>query len=197
MCPDPETIRIYDTRAADYARVVATSTPGALLSAFIAAIPAGGRVLDLGCGPGLSAAWMAKAGLKADAVDASAEMVTLAAAHPGVTAWQASFDDLDATAHYDGIWANFSLLHAPRADMPGHLAAIHRALRPGGQFHIALKTGTDEARDSLGRLYTYYTPDALTALLTETGFTVTKTTTGRDKGLDGSMADWVSLAAHG
>ena len=75
-------------------------------------------------------------------------MVDLARRHPGVDAQLAGFDDVSGVAVYDGIWANFSLLHAPKADMPRHLAAVARALRPGGVLSIGLKTGTGEASDS-------------------------------------------------
>ncbi|CUH66281.1 Cypemycin methyltransferase [Thalassovita gelatinovora] len=194
---DPETIRIYDTRAQEYAQVTAAETPGRLLSDFIAAQPKGGSVLDLGCGPGIAAGWMAKAGLKVDATDASAEMVALAGQHPGVNAKQALFDDLDVVGRYDGIWANFSLLHAPRADMPRHLAAIHRALKPGGLFHMALKTGQGEKRDPIGRYYSYYSEPEVLDLLHAAGFTPTKIVHGRDKGLDEVVADWISVASHG
>ncbi|MYM56763.1 class I SAM-dependent DNA methyltransferase [Thalassovita mangrovi] len=193
---DEETIRIYDARAEDYAQVTAADAPGRLLRDFIDAVPAGGRVLDLGCGPGIDAGLMAQAGLRVDAVDASAEMVGLAGQRSGVSARQATFDDLDAEAAYDGIWANFSLLHAPREDMPRHLAAIHKALKPGGQFHMAVKTGSGEKRDPIGRYYTYYSEAELLALLRDAGFTPTKCTRGRDKGLDEVMADWLSVASH-
>lgn len=137
---DPETIRIYDSRAADYAALTDGHTAGSpVLRDFIAACPPGGRVLDLGCGPGTAAGLMAAAGLQVDALDASAEMVALARAHPGVSARQATFDEVTGTALYDGIWASFSLLHAPRSDMPRHLAALKEALTPGGLFHIGLK----------------------------------------------------------
>lgn len=196
MTGDPETIRTYDARAEDYARVTASDTPGALLQDFINALPEGGRVLDLGCGPGNFARLMARTGLQVHATDASARMVALASGIPGVTAEQATFDDLTAIAAFDGVWANFSLLHAPRDTMPRHLSAIYRALKPGGAFHLAVKTGTGEARDRLGRFYAYYSPDSLTALLTEAGFVVTKITHGRDKGLDGAESDWISVATH-
>jgi SAM-dependent methyltransferase len=194
---DPETLQVYAARAQEYAELTDdfnASDPG--LDAFIAAVVPAGRVLDLGCGPGASAARMAKAGLRVDAFDPVAEMVALASRHPGVTVRQAGFDDLDDTGIYDGIWANFSLLHAPRADMPRHLAGIRRALRPGGRFHIALKTGTGEGRDALGRHYTYYMEDELRGLLAETGFTVTGKYEGCDKGLSGKAEPWIALAAH-
>ena len=139
---------------------------------------------------------MAKAGLVVDAVDASAEMVAMAARHPGVSARHATFDEIDATAEYDGVWANFSLLHAPRDAFPGHLAAIHRALKPGGVFYLGLKLGKGEARDKIGRFYTYYTEQQLETLLTQAGFTITNRIHGAGPGLDGTLSDWILVASH-
>lgn len=194
---DVETLRIYDQNAAQYAaknQKYLSSDPRLL--EFITACPSGGKVLDLGCGPGTSAAMMAKAGLRPDATDASAEMVALAKEISGVTAWQATFDDIAGDAIYEGIWANFSLLHAPRASLPQHLAAIKRSLKTQGAFYIALKLGKGEARDALGRLYTYYEEDDLTDLLETAGFTVLNCTFGDSEGLDGKMARWISVATH-
>lgn len=193
---DPDTIRVYDTRADDYARVTAADTPDPLLQAFIDVLPPQGHVLDLGCGPGVFARLMAQAGLHVTATDASAQMVALAAKQPGIRARQASFDDLTDTDTYDGVWANFSLLHAPRHALPRHLKSIHNALKSGGHFHLSVKTGSGQARDTLGRFYTYYSPDQLDHLLADAGFTVTKITPGRDKGLDGALSDWISVASH-
>ncbi|MEX0366561.1 MAG: trans-aconitate 2-methyltransferase [Ruegeria sp.] len=194
---DDATIRVYDERAAEYATLTDDqNADDPHLSAFLAAVPAGGRVLDLGCGPGTSAAVMAQAGLVVEATDASAEMVALADRHPGVTARQAVFDDIAGERLYDGIWANFSLLHAPRADFPRHLAALHAALKLGGAFFIGMKLGTGEGPDRLGRYYTYYSEDELHTHLTEAGFTITGQRRGRGPGLDGSVSDWIAVAAH-
>ena len=196
MSTDRETLAVYDAQAADYAALTASEARDKQLDAFIADMPEGGHVLDLGCGPGQSSALMASYGLRVTATDASAEMVALAAARDGVTAIQATFDDISGDALYDGVWANFSLLHAPREAMPRHLAAIARALKPGGRFHIGVKTGTGAARDALGRLYTYYTEPELTALLEQAGLTPFAANRGESKGLDGVMAGWLTLAAH-
>lgn len=195
---DDETLKVYAKRAQDYAkRFTGDSKQNAHLMAFIAALPAGGHALDLGCGPGHAAARMTDAGLRVTALDPVPEMIELAAAHAGITAQVASFDDITGTDLYDGIWANFCLLHAPRDAMPRHLAALAQALKPGGRFHIGMKTGTGSKRDPIGRLYTYYTEAELSGLLADAGLTVTERTTGREKGLDGVPADWICLAAHG
>ena len=196
MSADRETLAVYATQASNYAALSQSEARDTQLSAFIADMPPGGHVLDLGCGPGQSAAEMARHDLQVTATDASAEMIAIATTQPGVTAHQATFDDINGTALYDGIWANFSLLHAPRDAMPRHLAAIARALKPGGRFHIGVKTGTGAKRDTLGRLYTYYREAELTALLHNAGLTVFSTSQGQSKGLDGVMAGWITLAAR-
>ena len=196
--PDPETIRVYDQRAEEYAALnIKDGSAEAKLREFIAACPQGGRALDLGCGPGLSAAEMARAGLQVDASDASAEMVALAARHEGVNAFQALFSDITGENIYHGIWASFCLLHAPRAEFAGHLAALHKALKPGGIFYIGMKLGQGEARDALGRLYTYYTTEELDTCLTRAGFRDFHHIFGTSRGLDGELADYVAIRAHG
>ena len=196
--PDHNTIRVYDDRAADYAEMTdAEDSSHPELLAFIAACPTGGRVLDLGCGPGTAAAVMARAGLQVEATDASSEMVAMAARHPGVNAQQAVFDDITGTNIYDGIWASFCLLHAPRVDFPTHLAALHDALKPGGVFYIGMKLGEGQERDSIGRFYTYYTSDELDTYLIVAGFTDLSHSYGTGKGLSGKMADYVAVTAHG
>ncbi len=195
MSVDPETLIVYGAKAAEYADMTQGEAENRFLSIFIEALPKGARVLDLGCGPGHSAAAMAHAGLSVDATDAAPEMVAMAQAHEGVTAWHASFDEITGEALYDGIWANFALLHAPKADMPRHLAALARALKPGGRFHIGMKTGTGEKRDTIGRRYAYYTEPELRSLLEDAGLTPGKSWAGQERGLDGVIAPWVVIHA--
>lgn len=197
MTDDPTTIAIYDARADEYAGMTdADAAVDPSLEAFMAACPEGGHVLDLGCGPGASAAAMAQAGFQVTATDASAEMVAMAARHPGVTAFQATFDQITDVAAYDGIWANFSLLHLPSDAFAPTLAALHRATKPGGAFHIGMKLGTGTHRDTLGRLYSYYSHDALNAHLGQAGFAPLSHITGHGKGLDGSMSDWICILSR-
>lgn len=198
MTADDQTIRLYDEKAEDYVNLTADGmTRDPRLKAFIAAMPTGGHALDLGCGPGTASGLMADAGLKVTAVDASAEMVALAARHAGITARQETFDDITGDDLYDGIWASFSLLHATRNDLPRYLVALKRALKPGGPFVIAVKSGTGEKRDDLGRFYTYYEEDEMAGLLRDAGFTPDEITRGTDPGLSGKREPWFSVMAHG
>jgi len=195
---DKETLRVYDAKAAEYAKLIKReNNDDPHLDRFINKLPTGGRVLDLGCGPGISAACMANAGLQVDAIDGSAEMIAMATQHQGVTAWQATFDEITGTNIYDGIWANFCLLHASKEAVPQHLAALVTALKLGGAFHIAMKLGSGSQRDTIGRLYSYYSEPELTNLLVAAGLTVAETAHGRTVGLDGTEADWIVMAAYG
>ncbi len=196
MSVDAKTIEVYDARAADYSRLTKDLDGYDGLVAFCDAMPTGAHVLDLGCGPGLYAAFMAEQGCAVDAVDASIEMVKLANQYDGVTARHASFDDISGTAIYDGIWANFSLLHAPRADFPKHLAALNCACKPNALFHIGMKLGSNAARDTIDRMYTYYQEDELLTHLTTAGFEIDHCEYGNGPGLSGELSDWIMVSAH-
>jgi len=193
---DDETLAYYGRAADDYAERTAHLDKDPALEAFIAALPEGARVLDLGCGPGVMAGRMAAEGFSVLATDAVPEMVEMAAARPGVEARVARFDEIEGVAEFDGVWANFSLLHAPRGDLPGHMARIHRALRSGGLFHIGMKVGEGEKRDELGRLYSFFTEAELRGLLTDAGFSVMDARRGREAGMTGVPEDWITIFAE-
>lgn len=195
---DPQTLAVYDAQADDYdAMMQAEATADPRVHHFITALPEAASVLDLGCGPGNYARIFAEAGLKVTAIDASAEMAGRAAAIPGVTARHGFFEDVTEQDAYDGIWASFSLLHAPRADLPGHLTRLHGALKPGGTFFIGMKTGTGGGRDDLGRHYEYYNQEELETLLQTAGFSPAQHWTGYGKGLAGQYDGWIVIHANG
>ncbi|APX12621.1 class I SAM-dependent methyltransferase [Tateyamaria omphalii] len=193
---DRETLDVYAAKAAEYARMTDKEAAGAAMLRFIAHVPAGATVLDIGCGPGFAAAAMAQAGLDVHAWDPVPEMLALAKTHPGVTARQATYADLTDIATYDGIWSNFSMLHTPLSDWPDQFTAIHAALKPGGLLHFGTKLGEGESRDSIGRLYSYRTEDDLTDLLTRTGFKIGYSRKGEEAGLSGEVAPFIVLQAQ-
>jgi len=192
---DRETIGIYSARAGEYATLKPEKVQEDALAGFLADMPEGGHILDLGCGPGLHAKTMQAAGFAVTAFDATPDFVDAARAR-GVDARLATFDDLSGVACYDGIWASFSLLHAPRADFPRHLAACHRALKPAGILFLGLKLGSGEARDAIGRFYSYYCEAELHQALGIAGFSAITATIGAAPGLAGNVDPFILMSAR-
>lgn len=195
---DAETLNVYNAKIDDYVAIAHKAPPQNLLD-FIAAVRPGGRVVDLGCGPGFSAQTMAEHGLEVEAWDLSQAMYDHAAARPGVTARLLGFDDLPQEPSFDGIYASFSLLHAPRDDVPHHIATIARALFPGGVFHIGMKLGSGQARDAIGRRYAYFSMDELLNMLTANGLTPVWQKQDSERGLAGTLDPYGIIRAvkHG
>ncbi|WP_375279266.1 class I SAM-dependent DNA methyltransferase [Pseudooctadecabacter sp.] len=197
MSADDKTIAVYNAKAQDYAtHFNSGGTPGKHLNRFMDAVADGGRVLDLGCGPANASRFMMEAGFDVDALDASREMVRVAAEVNGVNARLGTFDDVTDVMVYDGVWANFSLLHALKDRLPTYLAALATALKPNGIFHIGMKVGDGMARDGLDRRYSYVQRDELAGLLADAGLTVTATDEGHEVGLAGTNDPWVVMMAR-
>ena len=187
LMTDAKTIATYDSKAADYAATFASDGPDKTLLAFFELMPKGARILDLGCGPGTASAHMRNAGMDPDPMDASEGMIALAHERYDLPARLGTFDDISGTSVYDGVWANFSLLHAARADLPRYFLALGTATKPNGTIHVGMKTGDGVMRDALDRLYTYVSVPELQGLLEDAGFTVNYIKEGAERGMAGTI----------
>jgi len=191
MTSDVKTLQVYETQSSKYLENIIKEHPSKTLRYFAANLPNKSNVLDYGCGPGLSAEYLANLGHNVVAFDASQNMLELVPKHARIKSYQATFDTFSENEIFDGIWASFSLLHAKRKDFPRLLASIKRALKPDGLFSIGLKLGTGEKRDALGRRYTFVSQTELDQLLRSSHFNVFDHILGKDIGLDGVMSEWV------
>lgn len=191
MTCDIKTLQVYETQSSKYLENVTKEHPSKTLKYFAANLPKESNVLDYGCGPGLSAEYLANLGHSVTAFDASQNMLELVPKHERIKSYQATFDTFSENEIFDGIWASFSLLHAKRRDFPHLLNSIKRALKPYGLFSIGLKLGAGEKRDKLGRRYTFVSQNELDQLLKSSGFNVFDHILGKDVGLDGVMSEWV------
>ena len=111
----------------------------------IDALPAGSRVLDLGCGTGLpTARQLAGAGFEVVGVDLSHGMVELARRYvPDATFHRLDIADLRPggprdLGRFDAVTAFFSLLMLPRAEIPLALRTVRHILVPGGLFALSM-----------------------------------------------------------
>lgn len=191
---DAGTIRFYDQAAKHFDTLKLDGPPEPAMARFIGHLPPGASVLDLGCGAGVATAQLCRAGFRVTALDASAELLNVARRlAPEARFIHAGFEALAEAGACEAVWANFALLHAPRAEMPGHLAAIAQILPPGGLLHLSMLVGDGEIRDSLDRAYSYVLPDELRRMTTAAGFTERATDTGAKTGATGETLPFIAL----
>lgn len=192
---DPATFEFYTRRAPHFTHG-SGAAHSAALDAFLDRLNPGARVLELGCGGGQDAARMIERGFDVDATDGVPAMVAKANERHGVGARVMAFDELEARGAYDAVWAHACLLHCPRARLPGVLAAIHRALRPGGWHFASYKLGNGEGRDLLGRLHNFPGADFLRAAYADAGFRIVAERVYAGKSSDGTQRDWIDLTVR-
>jgi SAM-dependent methyltransferase len=164
---------------------------------FLALLPPGAAILELGCGAGGDSAEMFSRGYDVTPTDGSSEMAEVASRRLGRPVKTLLFHDIDAVESYDGIWANACLLHVPRDQLAHVLSLIHRALKPGGAFYASYRSGEGDGRDTLNRYYNYPTEDWLRATYAQAGeWTDLSIETGEVRGFDDAMAEMLFVLAR-
>ncbi len=121
--------------------------------------PPPSRILDFGCGPGRDLHHLRALGHEPVGLDAVPQFVTMARRHSGCPVLQQDFLALDLPAvHFDGVFANASLFHVPRQELPRVLRELWTALRPDGVLFASNPHGHDEEGFRGGRYAVFHTP---------------------------------------
>lgn len=192
---DPDdTLAFYRHNAAAYA-ARERQPPTARLAAFMRGLPDGAAVLDLGCGGGHDSLAMQQHGLDVTACDGSAELAREAENRIGRTVAVIRFQEIDWQDRFDGIWAEASLLHVPRAELTDVLARIRRALKPGGHLQASFKAGEAEGHDRFGRYYNYPSAQWLQARFRDAGWPEVDIGEADGGGYDGEPTRWLHVTA--
>lgn len=162
---DREGVRFRDaTRDHDVSQNYA-----ALLEAIEASPPY--TLLDFGCGPGRDLRYFRALGHEAVGLDGSQALVELARADSGCEVLHQDFIELDLPpTRFDGVFANASLFHVPRAALPDVLRQLHRCLKPGGVLFASNPRGDDQEGYSGDRYGCYYTLETWCDLVAAAGF---------------------------
>lgn len=116
-------------------------------------IPAGGKVLDLGCGSGRDSKAFIAQGYQVVAVDGSVEMCKAASELIGQEVVCIRFEELQYVEEFDGIWASASLLHVAFGELENVIGKVKRALKVGGAAYMSFKYGDYEGERN-GRYFT-------------------------------------------
>ncbi|QWW66373.1 bifunctional 2-polyprenyl-6-hydroxyphenol methylase/3-demethylubiquinol 3-O-methyltransferase UbiG [Rhizobium sp. WYJ-E13] len=189
-----DTSAFYNDNAETYA-TRDRKPPTTRLDAFLADLPEQARILELGCGGGQDCAYMLSKGFDVTPTDGSAELARQAEKLIDRTVKVMRFEELSAREEFDGVWAEASLLHVPRADLPVILTLIRNALKHGGVFHASFKAGTAEGQDDFGRYYNYPSREWLQELLVAGGWKDVSIREADGGGYDGKPTRWLYLGA--
>jgi SAM-dependent methyltransferase len=148
---------------------------------FIDRLPAGSRVLDCGCGPGMDSERFSQLGFRVTAIDLSDRFVQLTTKRvPGADVQKMDMRYLEfPKAHFDGLWSSFSLLHIRANEIGETLSGFNSVLRSGGLFFAALHRGsqTEWVKTRIAGMErdTYvqeWVQTHIEAVLRESGFTI-------------------------
>lgn len=128
-------------------------------------------LLDFGCGPGRDLKALAELGHVAIGLDGAPRFVEMARIHSGCEVWLQDFLALDLPERqFDGVFANASLFHVPRSELPRVLGALHAALKPGGILFSSIPHGADQEGWSNGRYGVFHAPESWRAFGAAAGF---------------------------
>jgi SAM-dependent methyltransferase len=114
-------------------------------------------ILDLGCGPGRDLKTFVQRGHRAIGLEGAQALAEMARAHSGCEVWQQDFLHLDLpVSHFDGVFANASLFHVPRQELPRVMRQLHATLKPGGVLFSSNPRGENQENINGERYGVYY-----------------------------------------
>ena len=168
-----ETLAHYDDRAAQFWEGTrdhdVSQNIDALLRHVRGAAPL--RILDLGCGPGRDLAAFRALGHEPTGLEGSSALAAMAREHGGCEVWEQDFLALSLPVEYfDGIFANASLFHVPRSELPRVLSELRAALKPEGVLFASNPRGNNEEGWNRGRYGVYHDLESWRAFVEAAGF---------------------------
>lgn len=131
----------------------------------------GARILDLGCGPGRDLMALRSRGHDPIGIDGCPSFVEMARAHSACDVWLQDFLQLSLPPHaFDGVYANATLFHVPRSELPRVLGEIRRCLTEDGVLFASIPRGDDQEGWSGSRYGVWHSIEGWRSFLTEAGF---------------------------
>ena len=161
---DGRTQRYYSDNAEEYFRETVNSFVTQAAEEFLSHIPTNGRILDCGSGSGRDTKYFLDNGYDTDAIDANPELCRIASEYTDHPVVCMDYNALDRTEAYDGIWAQASLLHERRENLPSLFSILSCALKKSGVLYCSFREGKTDGREG-ERWYTNMTEESLNPLL--------------------------------
>lgn len=152
------TLQYYNDNAQKFAENTQQVDFHHIQQEFLSYIPAGGHILDFGCGAGRDSRYFLSRGYPVTALEGAEQLAMLAETYIGQEVVRQSFQDFAEIDAYAGIWACASLLHLPWNDLQLVLEKLALGLHRNGIFYASFKYG-DFAGMRNGRYFTDMTEE--------------------------------------
>jgi len=156
------------------------------------------RILDFGCGPGRDLLAFSALGHVPTGLDATPAFVRMARERSGCVVLEQSFFELNLPENaFDGVFANASLFHVPRATLPRVLAELRAALVSGGVLFCSNPRSFEGEREGWNgeRYGSYLTIAGWVDVIARAGFTVERQFL-RPQGKPAEEQPWLALVAR-
>lgn len=128
-------------------------------------------ILDFGCGPGRDLRTFVERGHRAIGLEGAPALAGMAQAHGVCEVWQQDFLQLQLPdGYFDGVFANASLFHVPRQELPRVLRQLHATLKRDGVLFSSNPRGNNEESINGERYGAYYDLATWRSYLVEAGF---------------------------
>lgn len=159
---------------------------------FLSYVPAGGRILDAGCGSGRDSKVFMEAGYDVVSFDASEEMCKRASEYIGREVKNMRFEEMSFANEFDGIWACASLLHVAFEKLPEIVKKLHEALRTNGAVYASFKYG-EGTKIRGNRVFSDFTEESVIPLFENAGFKIVSNVVGTDSRPGREDEKWVNV----
>lgn len=174
--PHQRTLRVYEERSEQWAARRAPELDSAREFTDWSSAGGEGPVVDLGCGPGWHLPSLPPGTVALDGAEAMLRLVPRHA--PGAPRVRSDLRALPfARGSLGGAWAERSLVHLDRREVPMALWDLHRAVRVGGAVHLGLfgadlEHGEIDGDEFPGRWFSAWPEPLLGHVLVGAGFEV-------------------------
>lgn len=187
---DRHTIEHYNQHAAAMSAQYESADVTRLHQRLLESLPAGGRVLEVGCGSGRDLAFLQTQGFDVTGLEPSDAMRAEALArHPGLAGrlFPGTIPFAPGLAGlnppYDAVLAIAVIMHLSDPELTAWIRQLNGVLKPGGILFLSAsydREELDNQRDQGGRLFIERTPDQVQALMLEGGLEFVRLFRSRD-----------------
>jgi len=152
---------------------------------FVSLLPKGGSVLDVGCAGGIKTKYFLDRGFSVTGIDISENLIEIAKREVTEAEYKVmSMTELNSMdKQFDGVFAQASLLHIPKAQAADVVRMMAERTVPGGYVYLAVKKAKQEGmeeevkeEDDYGytyqRFFSYFTLEELRSYLVTAGLEI-------------------------